>query len=271
VVDVNPVTTDLVHDLAGDRGPVIVFVNNLFSSRRAWPRLVPEAVRGHRVITYDLRNQGDSADATNGFSLQTHVDDLARLLDTCAVEQAWLVGTSLSSLICWDFGSQHPRRTAGMILCSPVFGPFGGWRRNYFIRSWLYTLDSGGLAGLFAQLYPLVLSDRTVQCNGVIGFLALRETFIGLHSSSARLSRSLAVFKDIDERPDGLQEIDCPVLLMAGDGDFLASAATVDMTSRLFRNGEQLILPGAGHLPYIDMPSRFQHTLLDFIDSRGRG
>jgi pimeloyl-ACP methyl ester carboxylesterase len=257
----------LSYRLDGDQGQVIVFLNNLFSPRRTWTRLVPQAAQHHRVLTYDLRNQGESGDAADGFGLQAHVDDLVSLLDTFDVEQAWLVGSSLSTLVCREFAVQHPGRAAGMILGGPAFGPFGGRRRTFFIKSWLQTLDSMGMGALFAQLYPLVLSDRTVQCHGITGFLALREAFIALHSSPARLARSLAAFQDIDERPDRLRAIECPVLLMAGDADFLAGASAVDTTSRLFRRGNHVILPGAGHLLYIDMPSRFGQVLLDFIGS----
>jgi 3-oxoadipate enol-lactonase len=261
-------STGISYEVAGDQGPFIVFVNNLFSSRRTWGTLLPEAASRHRVITYDLRSQGESADAAQEFDLRTHVDDLAGLLDACGAERAWLVGTSLSTLICRDFGIRHPRRVAGMILCGPAFGPFGAWRRNYLISSWLRALDSGGICALFGQLYPLVLSARAVQCNGTVGFLALREAFIDLYSTPARLARTLAAFKGVDERPDRLQAIESPVLLVAGDADFLAGPAEVDMTARLLRHGEPLILPGAGHLAYVDMPARFQHVLLDFIASR---
>ncbi len=253
--------------LDGDCGQVVIFVNNLFSSRQTWSRLVPEAARRHRVLTYDLRNQGESADATEGFGLQAHVDDLVGLLDAFGIEQAWLIGTSLSTLICREFGVQHPRRTAGLILGGPAFGPFGGGRRDFFLKSWLQTLETKGMGALFAQLYPLVLSDRMVQCHGTTGYLALREAFAGLYSSPARLARSLAAFQNLDERPERLRAVGCPVLLMVGDADFLAGPTAVDMTSRLFRQGEHLVLPGAGHLLYVDMPWRFGQVLLDFIGS----
>lgn len=261
----------IVYEADGDRGPAVVFPNSFFLSRQAWAPLVREAARRYRVFSYDLRNQGDSADAPDGFSLQTHIDDLRSLLDAHDIGQAWLVGTSLSTLICRDFAGQHPSRVAGMVLCGPLFGVFGARRRNYFIRSWLRTLEAGGTADLFAQLYPLLLSDRAIQCGDAVGFLALREAFIGLHASAARLARSLAAFADIDDRPDQLQEIGCPVLLMAGDGDALAGQTALAMTSRLLPNAEHLVLPGAGHLPYLDMPARFQQVLLEFIDGRARG
>jgi 3-oxoadipate enol-lactonase len=260
----------IVYDVEGDRGPAVVLPSSFFLSRRAWAPLAREAARHYRVFSYDLRNQGDSADAADGFGFQTHIDDLRSLLDAHDIGQAWLVGTSLSTLICRDFAGQHPSRVAGMVLCGPVFGVFGARRRNYFIRAWLRTLEAGGMADLFAQLYPLLLSDRAIQYSDAIGFLALREAFIGLHASAARLGRSLSAFADIDDRPDRLQEIGCPVLLMAGDGDALAGQTALAMTSRLLPDAQHLVLPGAGHLPYLDTPARFQQVLLEFIDGHAR-
>lgn len=262
--------TGLACDLDGDQGPFVVFPGNLFSSRLTWATLLPDALGRYRMLSYDLRNQGESPDAGDGFGLQTHLDDLLGLLDTHGIDRAWLIGTSLSAIICRDFAAQHPHRVAGMVLCSPAFGAFGARRRAYFIRSWRHALETGGIQTLFAQLYPLMLSDRAIQCYGVVGFLALREAFIGLHASPERLGRSLAVFQEIEDRPDRLQSVSCPVLLISGDADFLTGPTALAMTASLIPGSEQLVLPGAGHMPYLEMPDRFQQLLMAFIDAGGR-
>jgi len=53
------------------------------------------------------------------------VGDLLSLLDSLGVEQTYLLGVSLSTLLCRDFAVEHPERVKGMIMCGPPPAPTG--------------------------------------------------------------------------------------------------------------------------------------------------
>jgi len=94
------------------------------------------------------------------------------------VEQTYLLGVSLSTLLCRDFAVEHPERVKGMIMCGPATSPYRSQRRGWLIRSWLAALDAGGPGALFDAAYPLVFGDRTIAQGGPAAYLALRERFL---------------------------------------------------------------------------------------------
>jgi pimeloyl-ACP methyl ester carboxylesterase len=85
--------------------------------------------------------------------------------------------------------------------------------------------------------------------------------------------RLLANFvQDATDRPaemlawqEGLENLSCPVLLMAGDNDPVSPARwLVDLASQL-PQGEVCLLPRAGHFPHRSVPHLAGGVLLDFL------
>ena len=60
----------------GERGPLILAVHGLSSSRRGWVRIAEQLADRYRVVAYDQRGHGDST-AGGPMTLQRSVDDLA--------------------------------------------------------------------------------------------------------------------------------------------------------------------------------------------------
>jgi pimeloyl-ACP methyl ester carboxylesterase len=64
----------------GDRGPVMLCVHGMTSSRLSWQRLA-ERLRGrYRVLAYDQRGHGDSAGVTGPMTLDRGVQDLCNVV-----------------------------------------------------------------------------------------------------------------------------------------------------------------------------------------------
>ena len=101
------------------RGPVdaptLVIVNNYFIICPLWRNFTAELATRYRVVTYDLRNQGASSRAGADLTFAQHVTDLEELLDGLGVATVFLLGTSISTLICRDYAARNPVRV----------GPYG--------------------------------------------------------------------------------------------------------------------------------------------------
>ncbi|HEX2027004.1 MAG TPA: alpha/beta hydrolase [Nitriliruptorales bacterium] len=247
-------------------GPQLTIVNNYFLISPLWRNFTRELALSTSVLTYDLRNQGCSSPADGPLSFGQHVDDLIRLLDGLEVEQTYLLGTSISTLICRDLAATHPDRVRGLILVGPVFNPYGARRRKYLTRSWLKTLESSGPAGLFAHIYPLVFGDRTVENGESAAFLALRERFLALNSYE-QLRTNLAASLTTGDDPALLRKITCPTLLLAGDGDFLCSGSSLRSIASLMPRARVELVAFAGHVPYFENTDVFERSVLRFIES----
>jgi pimeloyl-ACP methyl ester carboxylesterase len=258
-----PDGTELYYELRG-RGPQITIVNNFFIISPLWRNFTRQILGRHRLLTYDLRNQGASSPAAGQLHFSSHVQDLTNLLDFLGIEKTYLVGTSISTLICRDFALAHPERVKGLVLVGPVFCPFGSKRRKYLTKSWLNSLENGGPGALFDHIYPLIYSDRTIENGGTPAYLAIRERFLALNShEQVRINLSASLTTDDD--PAKLRNVRCPTLLLAGDGDFLSSPTSLEATARIMPDARVQILPFAGHVPYFEATAAFENSVLEFL------
>jgi pimeloyl-ACP methyl ester carboxylesterase len=248
--------------------PLITFVSTIYVVSTAWRNFTGKLAGRYRLLTYDLRNQGASTGTPGSFL--RHAEDLRSLLDGLEAERTYLVGTSISTLICRDFAVRYPHRVAGLVLTGPPFSPWGSTRRRRVTKSWLATLNSRGQRALFDLMYPLVFGDKALAEGGPGAYLALRERFLAINSQAelrANLEDSLEAGDDIGE----LATIEAPTLLMAGDDDFLVSGSALREIARIMPRATTEIIAECGHLPYFEQPDRFQDSIARFIDEVEHG
>jgi len=134
---------------------------------------------------------------------------------------------------------------------------------------WLNTLASGGVKALFAHIYPLVYSDRTIENGGSPAYLALRERFLALNSYE-QVHQNLSASLTSDDDPKKLERIVCPTLLLAGEADFLTCPSSLAAACRLLPAGGMQILDFSGHIPYFEATAAFEAAVQSFIDAAER-
>jgi 3-oxoadipate enol-lactonase len=258
---------ELYYELRGS-GPLITFVSTIYVVGTAWRSFTRRLEAQYRLLTYDLRNQGASTGGAGNF--RQHAEDLRSLLDGLGVDRTYLVGTSISTLICRDFAVKYPDRVAGLVLTGPPFSPWGSARRRRVTKSWLTALETGGQRALFDLIYPLVFGDKALGEGGSGAYLALRERFMAINSPS-QLRANLVDSLDSDDGVAGLCTITAPTLLLTGDDDFLVSSSALEEIARMMPRATVEIFGGCGHLPYFEQPDRFQESISRFFGEEERG
>jgi 3-oxoadipate enol-lactonase len=101
-------------------GQPIVFLHGGLADHRAALFRVGALATSHRLLTPDLRGSGRSKYAGR-LSWDQFADDIVALLVHLGIERAVVGGTSMGSAAALRFGLRHPRRTAGLLLMSPVY------------------------------------------------------------------------------------------------------------------------------------------------------
>lgn len=252
---------ELYYEHRGE-GPWLTIVSSVFVVATAWRNFTEKLIEKNTVLAYDLRNLGASSTGDGAF--RNHVDDLASLLDGLEIEQTYLLGASISTLICRDYAIAHPERVKGLIQCGPTISPYGSKRRSFMIKSWLKSLDSGGPTALFDAFFPFVFGDRTIGQGGTAAYLALRERFLSLNSE-AQLRANLEGSLDADDDPSKLGELDCPVLLLTGDDDYTNSLSALEDSAALMPDARVQMIPRCGHVPYFEAPEAFETAVMEFV------
>jgi 3-oxoadipate enol-lactonase len=260
-----PSGDEFYYEQHGTKGPQLTFVNNFFLVAPMWRTFTQELVQHNRILTYDLRSQGASCGGSPDVKWTEHVEDLEALLDGFGIERTYLVGTSISALLCRDFAIAHPERVAGIVMAGPTCSPIGGYRRSAVTRSWINTLEAGGTKALWDHLYSMVFGEKTMQALGTPGYLGLREAFVSLHSVDSTLANLHSSLQASDD-PDLLSQVGCPIRLVIGEDDFLWNTTSIGQAERLIRSGSTTVLPHTGHLPYMESTAGFEAAVQSFID-----
>lgn len=254
---------ELYHESAGE-GVAITCLNNFFITSPFWREYTEDLARGHRVVTYDMANHGGSSRLEREPSWDEHAADLIALLDALEIESTYLIGSSASTQLARDVALEYPDRVRGLILAGPVLSPRGMRRHRQLNRAWLLTLEHHGLAALYQQMYPEVISGAMSEEGGTPGFLGLRESFMAMNSVE-ELAGGLNLVQQGPTDPSLLSRIAVPTLIVLGDDDILLSPGRGHEVAAQFKNGRCHIMPDAGHVPFLDDPEGFQRTVADFV------
>lgn len=246
------------------QGPALVLINNFFIIAPAWRNFTVALCREHQIVAYDLQNQGASSQPGPGFALGAHADDVIDLLDHLGIESAVLLGTSISTLIAREVALRYPDRVRGLVLTGPIYSPYGTLRYRMLMRDWRDRLDAGGPQKLFDSLYPMVFSDRAVGEGDRPGYLGLRQRFLALNSHE-QIVACLEAARVAERAADGSVGLDQRTLLMIGDGDPFWSPSTLAAACRTQVDARGIVIPDAGHLPFVEQPKAFEVGVLDFL------
>jgi len=70
---------------------------------------------------------------------------------------------------------------------------------------------------------------------------------------------------DVEAVLAGLATLDAPVLVVGGERDALTGLASVDAVAACFRSARTVVLPRAGHFPWVDEPAAFADAVRGFL------
>jgi pimeloyl-ACP methyl ester carboxylesterase len=99
----------------GSRGPVVLCVHGMTSSRFSWQRLAEHLQDRFRVVAYDQRGHGDSAAVRGPMELQRGIRDVEDVAAALGEPIDLLIGHSWGGAIAIEAGLQMPILRVGAI------------------------------------------------------------------------------------------------------------------------------------------------------------
>lgn len=240
----------------------IVFHHGVGAESGIWAEWVPVLSSRYRIVTFDFRGFGRSADAERGFkwTIDNVVADLAAVADAAGTPKFHMVGESMGGTIGLCFALAHPQRVKTITVSN---GSHIGSSIEH-VSHWKKVLADEGSAGWSRRM----MKDRFFDG-------ALPEEKRRWYSRQqdkcrpASVLNALSLLVGIDIK-DKLKHLRMPALLLHPDhSPFIPVEVTADLYRRL-PVAQLKVFPNSRHgLPFSHARECAQ-ALYDFLSSRRR-
>jgi pimeloyl-ACP methyl ester carboxylesterase len=249
----------IAYDDAG-RGPVVLCTPGLGDNRTSFRHLRPLLVEaGYRVVTMDLRGQGESSIGWDDYSTPAMAADilaLARHLDAGPVV---LVSNSYTGGPSFLASSEAPELFAGLVMTSPFARPQPPMSPIMRAGEAVVTHVAASWIAYWSSLFKTHKPQDFVETRKALA-ASLREP--------GRMA-ALRAMNDSSQAPGAAAAaaVDCPVLVVMGsrDPDFKDPAAEGAAVAGLVRDGRLHVVEGAGHYPHAEFPAETAEIVLTFL------
>lgn len=235
-----------------------------------------ELARDREVIFYDQRGGGRSkSEDREPITAQTHVADLAAIVQEMALRPLSLVGYSFGGLIALLYAIEHAPGDRGvpsrLVLIDPA--PISRQYRIRFesefarrqsgaeVSAMREDLEGSGLRESDSEAYR----QRRFELS-VAGYFAdpARATDLTPFRVIGRIQQSVWNSLDAYDLTGQLGAIEAPTLVLHGRMDPIPLESSRDVADAL-PNGRLVIIEDAGHVPYVEKPRALFDAIRDFL------
>ena len=245
-------------------GEPIVFIHGGGVDLHMWRPQVEALSKDFRVITYDLRGQGQSDYQDNSLN---DIEDLVALLNELGLNQVNLVGLSLGSIMAVDFVLAYPEKVKRMALLSP--GLIGVQETDASYLEPIMALGQAFQNGETDKAIDII-EDFTFYGQGLRQLPAHMDTAVayvrnafGRYVNSGNHMR-IPQFAELQPL-SRLSEIRSKVLVIHGDQDCDYIKLNIEAFQQNIPDLQLVTLKGAAHLLNVEKPEEVNQHLADFF------
>jgi len=259
------VTVSLSLTRSGSGEPLLL-LHGLGSSRRDFTAVLPELSEHFEVLNVDLPGIGPSRHLDEVPTVPAVTDAVERTLDEAGVGRIHVLGNSLGARVALELAVRGRALSVVAIAPSGLNVPperlYQGLTMG-MARIGMQTMapliaamswSAAGRAALMAPLKALPWSTSPEEATGA------REGFVESRDFWRTVLWSLML-----DVPQGLDRITCPVTLVQGVADWVASGQTVRYLP-LIPDARFRLLQMAGHAPQSDRPETIARLVRETAD-----
>ena len=253
-----------IRDTGNPNGPVIVFIHGFGASLHTWEEWSIVLEKDFRVILFDLPGSGLSGpDQKLDYSDDRSNQIILGLLDTLKVQKMSIVGNSIGGRIAWYFTAKYPERVEKLVLISPdgFESPGMSYNKAPEIPSYLSMINYIFPKFLFRENLEIAYSNKSVLSSQLFDRYYELALYPGNRQAMIDRMRQ-TVLKDPTPL---LKKIDCPVLLLWGEGDAMIPIRNAQDYLALMPQAKLQAMQNMGHLPQEEDPERSLSYVMKFL------
>jgi 3-oxoadipate enol-lactonase len=246
-------------EVEGSGDPVIMLHGLGGTSNTFCPQVLGLGGR-YRTIRPDLPGSGRTP-VSGSLTIQSMVDAVVRAAKAIGAERAHFVGHSMGTIVCQHVAEQHPELVRSLALFGPIHQPPEPARKGLGDRA--AKARAEGMPGIADQIVEATLSGDT-KSNAPVAVALVREFIMRQDAEGyARNCEALAA-----AQPANLDRIKCPVRLVTGDEDPVASASNARTMAERLSDARVTILNRCGHWSTIERPQECNQVLRELFGGR---
>lgn len=244
-------------------GPAIVFLHGIGSGSEGWEAQLAHFGKTHRAVAWDAPGYGGSGDLEPlAPAAADYANALAELLDGLGIDRTALVGNSLGALMSAAFVKRYPARVSALVLsdCASGHARLDEEERNEKLMQRLDDVAELGPAGMAEK--------RAGKLIGAAAAPGTRNKVVRVMSKIrpkgyGQAARMLSLADILAE----LQGCRAPALVVCGAEDQVTPPESNRRVAAAIPGARFELLEGAGHLPYVEVPERFNALAGAFLAS----
>jgi len=221
-------------------------------------RPVEALTRERRVIRVDYPGFGHSPPPSGPVPIDAYARAVREVLAQKKILRADGLGLSIGSYTLLELSKQAPVLFSRLVLVSSrATGSSPESRADR--EAMAVRTESEGVTWIAAAWTPLLLRpDPELATRRLVEKIICRATpqgvAAGARALAARLDQSAAA-----------KAVTARTLIVHGSEDRLTPVAEAELLAQLVPRSRLELIPGAGHLPHLDEPDRFDRAVVSFL------
>lgn len=249
-------------------GEPVLLIMGLGSNALAWAPQVSALAPAYRVISFDNRGAGRTAQPEGPYAMAQMAADAAGVLDHLDVTTAHIVGASMGGMIAQEFALQYPQRVRTLtLLCTSPGGPHSAGYDTMKERSAdVFATDDMAAAMTPERMKEMMLELFSPQYleNPGPEFAQLLGSSMQYPPTAAGMRGQMSAILAHDTY-DRLPQIAAPTLVMAGDADPMVDPGNARILAERIPGAELRMFRGLRHAFTAEKPGEVNAALLAFL------
>ncbi len=240
-------------------GELVILNNGVFMNTTSWAFQLPALVSRYRVLTYDMRGQGQSEHPAGEYSLEQHGEDLLALMDALHLDKAHMVGTSYGGELNLVMGIRYPERCQSLVIIASV--SHSEPLLVAMIERWRIAASLGDGPKFFRLIYADTYSEAfLIQRPELIPMAEERYASLDLVAADQLLES----FQRFNVTAD-LSKIHVPTCIASAEFDILKPRSYGEIMHRAIAGSEFHLVPGAGHVVVMEKAAEVNTLVAGFL------
>lgn len=251
-------TIDVLTEGSGD---AIVLIHGFPLTREVWDVQAAQLAARARVIRPDLRGMGKSSAPEGPYLMETLAGDIAAVLDTLGIDRAAIVGHSMGGYVAMAFCRMYTERVTKLALvCSRLSADTADATKTR--NDLADRAEQNGNADIIVDSYvPRLFSPSLLENRSQLVDRARAIAHQNPVKGMAAMLRGMAQRVDAY---DIAEELEMPVLIVAGAADQVVGLPEAEGMRRAFPRADLSVLGRSGHLPMLEEPEALGELLVRF-------